>query len=77
MLSTPSSEYYSITDANNLLADVGNDSIFLFYCNIRSLPKNFELLRDLLYCFDNIGPMGQRSKTTAKAGFSVFINTTR
>ena len=24
-----------------------------------------------------IGPMGQRSKTTAKAGFSVFIKTTR
>ena len=29
MLSTPSSEYYSITDANNLLAYVDNDSIFL------------------------------------------------
>ena len=54
MLSTPSSEYYSITDANNLLADVDNDSIFLFHCNIRSLAKNFELLHDLLYCFDNI-----------------------
>ena len=54
MLSTPSSEYYSITDANNLLADVDNDSIFLFHCNIRSLAKNFELLNDLLYCCDNI-----------------------
>ena len=31
MLSTPRSEYYSITDANNLLADVDNDSIFLFH----------------------------------------------
>ena len=39
MLSTPSSEYSSITDANNLLADTDNDSIFLFHCNIRSLPK--------------------------------------
>ena len=54
MLSTPSSEYYSITDANNLLADVDNDSIFLFHCNIRSLAKNFELLHDLLCCFDNV-----------------------
>ena len=54
MLSTPSSEYYSIADANNLLADTDNDSISLFRCNIRSIPKNFELLHDLLYCFDNI-----------------------
>ena len=47
MLSTPSSEYYSTADANNLLADVDNDSIFLFHCNIRSLAKNFELLHNL------------------------------
>ena len=33
MLSTPGSEYYSITDANNLLADVDNNSIFRFHCN--------------------------------------------
>ena len=45
MLSTPSSEYYSITWIYN--------SIFLFHCNIRSLAKNFELLHDLLNCFDN------------------------
>ena len=44
MLSTPSSEYYSITDANNLLADVDNDSIFLFHCNIRSLAKKLRAL---------------------------------
>ena len=54
MLSTPISEYYSITDANNLLASTDNDSLFFFHFNIRSLPKNFELLHDLLYCFDSI-----------------------
>lgn len=32
-----SSEYYSITGGNNLLADTDNDSPFLFHCNIRSL----------------------------------------
>ena len=54
MLSTPISEYYSVTDANNLLASADNYSLFFFHCNIRSLPKHFELLHDLLYCFDNI-----------------------
>ena len=44
MLSTPSSEYYSITDANNLLADVDNDSIFLFHCNIKKSSKNLRAL---------------------------------
>lgn len=42
MLSTSSSEYYSIPDTNNLLAGSDNDSPFLFPCNITSLPKNFD-----------------------------------
>ena len=37
----------------------------LFSVNISGLAKR------------TAGPMGQRSKTTAKAGFSVFIKTTR
>ena len=39
MLSTPSSEYYSITDTYNPLAGSDNDSPFLFRCNMTSLPK--------------------------------------
>ena len=39
MLSTPSSEYYSITDTYNPLASSHNDSPFLFRCNMTSLPK--------------------------------------
>ena len=33
MLSSPSSEYYSLADANNLSADTDSDSLFLFHCN--------------------------------------------
>ena len=43
MLSTPSSEYYSITETNKLLGVSDNDSPFLFPCNNRSLPKNFDI----------------------------------
>ena len=39
MLSTPSSEYYSITDTYNPLAGSDNDSPFLFRCNMTTLPK--------------------------------------
>ena len=74
MLSTPSSEYYSITDANNLLADVDNDSIFLFHCNIRSLAKNFELLHDLLYCFDNIPDVVAVTETRINCNSSANID---
>ena len=74
MLSTPSSEYYSITDANNLLADVDNDSIFLFHCNIRSLAKNFELLHDLLYCFDNIPDVIAVTETRINCNSSANID---
>ena len=74
MLSTPSSEYYSIADANNLLADIDNDSIFLFHCNIRSIPKNFELLHDLLYCFDNIPDVIAVTETRINCNSSANID---
>ena len=74
MLSTPSSEYYSITDANNLLADLDNDSIFLFHCNIRSLAKTFELLHDLLYCFDNIPDVIAVTETRINCNSSANID---
>ena len=74
MLSTPSSEYYSITDANNLLADVDNDSIFLFHCNIRSLAKYFKLLHDLLYCVDNIPDVIAVTETRINCNSSANID---
>ena len=74
MLSTPSSEYYSVTDANNLLADVDNDSIFLFHCNIRSLPENFELLHDLFYSFDNIPDVIAVTETRINCNSSANID---
>ena len=74
MLSTPSSEYYSIADANNLLADIDNDSIFLFHCNIRSIPKNFELLYDLLCCFDNIPDVIAVTETRINCNSSANID---
>ena len=67
MLSTPSSEYYSITDANN-------HSIFLFHCNIRSLAKNLELLHDLLYCFDNIPDVIAVTETRINCNSSANID---
>ena len=38
--------------------------------------SSFRLFKDDITGLHS-GPMGQRSKTTAKAGFSVFIKTTR
>ena len=45
MLSTPSSEYYSLGDINSLLVlQTSNDSLSLFHYNIRSPPKKFRAL---------------------------------
>lgn len=51
MLITPTSNYHSASDINNLTASQPNNSLFMFHCNIRSLPKNLHLLDDLLYTF--------------------------
>ena len=74
MLSTPISEYYSVTDANNLLASTDNYSLFFFHCNIRSLPKHFELLHDLLYCFDNIPDVIAVTETRLNCNSSANID---
>ena len=48
MLSTPSSDYYSIDDMNKMLKDAGPKALSLIHCNIRSLQKNQTLLSDLI-----------------------------
>ena len=68
------SDYYSIIDASNLLADIDNDSIFLFHCNIRSPPRNFKLLHDLSYCFDNIPHVIAVSETCINCNSSANID---
>ena len=53
MLNTPTSNYYSIPKFNQLLDTSGQNSITLFHCNIRSLPKNLTLLNDILYSLNS------------------------
>ena len=53
MLNTPTSNYYSIPKFNQLLDTSGQNSITLFHCNIRSLPKKLTLLNDLLYSLNS------------------------
>ncbi len=53
MLNLPSSNYYSVNKLNNSLNMLTNKkSISLFHCNIRSLPKNLNLLEELIYSLD-------------------------
>ena len=53
MLSSLTSSYYSMSNVNNVLNNVGSNSLSLFHCNIRSLPKNLTLLNDLIYTLDS------------------------
>ena len=48
MLSTPSSNYYSIDDMNKMLKDAGSKALSLIHCNVRSLPKNLTHVSDLI-----------------------------
>ena len=48
MLSTQSSDYYSIDNMNKMLKDAGPKALSLIHCNIRSLQKNQTLLSDLI-----------------------------
>ena len=54
MLSTPNSNYYSLTKLNQLLNNCSHDTISLLHFNIKSLPKNVSILNYFLYTFDNI-----------------------
>ena len=53
ILPQPSSDYYSVSEMNSTFEKAGSNSLTLFHCNIRSLPKNLSLLRDILYCLDS------------------------
>ena len=52
MLASPCSEYYSINDLNKLTEKAGS-SLFIFHCNTRSLPKNFDTLEEILNSLDS------------------------
>ena len=49
----PSSDYYSVSEMNSAFGKAGSNALTLFYCNIRSSPKNLSLLHDILYCLDS------------------------
>ena len=53
ILPLPSSDYYSVSEMNSTFGKAGSNALTLFYCNIRSLPKNLSLLHDILYCLDS------------------------
>ena len=52
MLTIPMSNYYSISQINNVIAKAGPKAISMFHCNMRSLQKNLALLEDFLYSLD-------------------------
>ena len=49
MLTTPSSNYYTIDQINNSTDLSGPKAFSLFHCNVRSFTKNLDLLNGLLY----------------------------
>ena len=53
MLSNITSNYYSVTKLNRLLENKRSKSLSLFHCNVRSLPKNLNLINDLTYTLSN------------------------
>ena len=52
MLTTPMSNYYSISLINNSISIAGPKAMSMFHCKIRSLQKNLALLEDFLYSLD-------------------------
>ena len=48
-LTIPMSNYYSISQINNSVAQAGPKAISMFHCNIRSLQKNLTLMEDSFY----------------------------
>ena len=42
-----------MSNVNDVLNNVGSNSLSLFHCNICSLPKNLTLLNDLIYTLDS------------------------
>ena len=52
MLTTPCSEYYSVRNFNKMLLNSEARSFSILHCNIRSLPKNLNLLEEILCSLD-------------------------
>jgi len=52
MLTTPCSEYYSVRNFNKMLLNSEAKSFSILHCNIRSLPKNLNLLEEILCSLD-------------------------
>ena len=52
MLTIPMSNYYSISQINNVIAKAGSKAISMFHSNMRSLQKNLALLEDFIYSLD-------------------------
>jgi len=53
MLSTPCSDYYSLSKLSKTINESGSKKFTLFHCNIRSLPKNLHILEDTLDSLDH------------------------
>ena len=53
MLTTPCSEYYSVRNFNTMLVNSDAKSFSILHCNIRSLPKNLNLLEEILCSLDS------------------------
>jgi hypothetical protein len=51
MLDQVESSYYTCEETNSLLNNAGTNSLAVMHFNVRSLPKNLELLHDILASF--------------------------
>ena len=49
MLNCPHSNYYSLTQLNQLFDSTTSKCLSMFHCNIRSLPKHLSLLSKFLH----------------------------
>ena len=52
MLTIPMSNYYSISQINNVIAKAGPKAISIISINMRSLQKNLALLEDFIYSLE-------------------------
>ena len=52
IITVPNSDYYSVSNINELLATSTSNALKIFHCNIRNLQKDLNLLNDLLFNFN-------------------------
>ena len=66
ILNCPRSNYYFLTQLNQLLDNTTSKCLSMFHCNIRSLPKHLSLLNEFLYSVNRKPDILAITETTIK-----------